>query len=225
MPHRRAHLVLSPDRIVVVARHALRIAAWRRRSSCPAGLSPSCRCATARAGSTARRSSGRARQARQAPARARGRKLPGRVCPPLRRLSRHVEPIGPRWWFPLGLVHAERYIDERLVLVGDAATASIHRRPRLQSRRARHRRLVEVLIDASAWGSISAPPTRSSVTRNGAAPTISPWSPPPICEPAVLHDIKPLRLVRDLASPRSTARRVRRFFVATRWGWWAICPS
>src|SRR6476659_2068310 len=28
----------------------------------------------------------------------------------------HVEPVGPRWWFPLGLVHAERYIDERMVL-------------------------------------------------------------------------------------------------------------
>ena len=33
----------------------------------------------------------------------------------------HVEPVGPRWSYPLGLVHAERYIDERMVLVGDAA--------------------------------------------------------------------------------------------------------
>jgi len=32
-----------------------------------------------------------------------------------------VAPEGPRWWHPLGLVHADRYIDTRLVLVGDAA--------------------------------------------------------------------------------------------------------
>jgi 2-octaprenyl-6-methoxyphenol hydroxylase len=29
--------------------------------------------------------------------------------------------IGRRWAYPLGLIHAERYIDQRLVLVGDAA--------------------------------------------------------------------------------------------------------
>ena len=28
---------------------------------------------------------------------------------------------GRRWAYPLGLIHAERYIDQRLVLVGDAA--------------------------------------------------------------------------------------------------------
>src|SRR3954468_21081594 len=33
----------------------------------------------------------------------------------------HVEPAGPRWWHSLGLVHADRYVDTRLVLVGDAA--------------------------------------------------------------------------------------------------------
>jgi 2-octaprenyl-6-methoxyphenol hydroxylase len=32
-----------------------------------------------------------------------------------------VEPVGPRWWYPLQLVHAERYVEQRLVLVGDAA--------------------------------------------------------------------------------------------------------
>ena len=32
-----------------------------------------------------------------------------------------VEPVGPRFSHPLGLVHADRYIDRRLVLVGDAA--------------------------------------------------------------------------------------------------------
>jgi 2-octaprenyl-6-methoxyphenol hydroxylase len=32
-----------------------------------------------------------------------------------------VEPIGPRWWYPLNLMHAERYVEQRLVLVGDAA--------------------------------------------------------------------------------------------------------
>src|SRR5258708_7441975 len=41
-----------------------------------------------------------------------------------RRFGDHLVPvvtIGPGWVFPLGLVHAERCIDERLVLVGDAA--------------------------------------------------------------------------------------------------------
>ncbi|MGB8275689.1 MAG: UbiH/UbiF/VisC/COQ6 family ubiquinone biosynthesis hydroxylase [Alphaproteobacteria bacterium] len=34
-----------------------------------------------------------------------------------------IEPVGPRWSYPLGLLHADRYVDERLVLVGDAAHA------------------------------------------------------------------------------------------------------
>jgi len=34
-----------------------------------------------------------------------------------------VESIGPRWSYPLSLLHAERYSDERLVLIGDAAHA------------------------------------------------------------------------------------------------------
>lgn len=32
-----------------------------------------------------------------------------------------VHAIGPRWSYPLGLMHAERYIDERMALIGDAA--------------------------------------------------------------------------------------------------------
>jgi 2-octaprenyl-6-methoxyphenol hydroxylase len=32
-----------------------------------------------------------------------------------------VEPIGPRWTYPLGLLLAERYVAERLALVGEAA--------------------------------------------------------------------------------------------------------
>lgn len=32
-----------------------------------------------------------------------------------------VHAIGPRWSYPLGLMHAERYTDERMVLIGDAA--------------------------------------------------------------------------------------------------------
>ena len=34
-----------------------------------------------------------------------------------------IEVIGPRWSYPLGLQNAERYVDHRLVLVGDAAHA------------------------------------------------------------------------------------------------------
>src|SRR5438045_8217290 len=32
-----------------------------------------------------------------------------------------VEPIGPRWSYPLAFLHAENYAAERLALVGDAA--------------------------------------------------------------------------------------------------------
>jgi 2-octaprenyl-6-methoxyphenol hydroxylase len=41
-----------------------------------------------------------------------------------RRLGDHlgaVRPIGRRWLYPLGALHAQRYIDTRLVLVGDSA--------------------------------------------------------------------------------------------------------
>ncbi len=31
--------------------------------------------------------------------------------------------VGPRWSYPLSLVHAERYVDTRLALIGDAAHA------------------------------------------------------------------------------------------------------
>lgn len=34
-----------------------------------------------------------------------------------------IDSIGPRWSYPLSLLHAERYSDERLVLIGDAAHA------------------------------------------------------------------------------------------------------
>ena len=34
-----------------------------------------------------------------------------------------LEVVGPRWSYPLSLVHAERYVDTRLALIGDAAHA------------------------------------------------------------------------------------------------------
>ncbi len=34
-----------------------------------------------------------------------------------------LEIVGPRWSYPLALAHAERYVDERLALIGDAAHA------------------------------------------------------------------------------------------------------
>jgi 2-octaprenyl-6-methoxyphenol hydroxylase len=41
-----------------------------------------------------------------------------------RRLGGHlgaIRPVGRRWLYPLGALHAHRYTDERLALVGDAA--------------------------------------------------------------------------------------------------------
>ncbi len=34
-----------------------------------------------------------------------------------------LEVVGPRWSYPLSLVHAERYVETRLALIGDAAHA------------------------------------------------------------------------------------------------------
>jgi len=45
--------------------------------------------------------------------------LARRFGPYLGRLTRE----GPRWSYPLALLHAERYVDERLALIGDAAHA------------------------------------------------------------------------------------------------------
>jgi 2-octaprenyl-6-methoxyphenol hydroxylase len=126
-----------------------------------------------------------------------------------------VEPVGPRWWYPLGLVHAERYIDQRLVLVGDAAHG-IHpiagQGYNLGVRDVAA--LVEVLVDAKRLGlDIGALDTLERYAQWRRADNLTMVAATDTLNRLFSNDIKPLRLVRDLGL--GTVNRVpalRRFF-------------
>ncbi len=127
-----------------------------------------------------------------------------------------VETIGPRWWFPLGLVHAERYIDERLVLVGDAAPGIHPIAGQGYNLGVRDiAALVEVLIDAKRLGlDIGAADTLERYARWRRADNLTMVAATDLLNRLFSNDIKPLRLVRDLglaAVNRTPA--LRRFFV------------
>jgi 2-octaprenyl-6-methoxyphenol hydroxylase len=127
-----------------------------------------------------------------------------------------VETIGPRWSFPLGLVHAERYIDERLVLVGDAAHGLHPIAGQGYNLGVRDiAALVEVLIDAKRLGlDIGAADTLERYAQWRRADNLTMVAATDLLNRLFSNDIKPLRLVRDLglaAVNRTPA--LRRFFV------------
>jgi 2-octaprenyl-6-methoxyphenol hydroxylase len=110
-----------------------------------------------------------------------------------------VEPVGPRWWFPLGLVHAERYIDERMVLVGDAAHG-IH----------------PIAGQGYNLGvrDIAAPDTLERYARWRRADNLTMVAATDMLNRLFSNDIKPLRLVRDIGlAAVNRVPPLRRFFV------------
>jgi 2-octaprenyl-6-methoxyphenol hydroxylase len=136
-----------------------------------------------------------------------------------RRFGTHlgdVSPMGPRWWFPLGLVHADRYIDERLVLVGDAAHGIHPIAGQGYNLGVRDiAALVEVLIDCKRLGlDVGAADTLERYVRWRRADNLTMVAATDLLNRLFSNDIAPLRLVRDLGlAAVNRVPRLRRFFV------------
>jgi 2-octaprenyl-6-methoxyphenol hydroxylase len=126
-----------------------------------------------------------------------------------------VEPVGPRWWHPLGLVHAERYIDTRLVLVGDAAHGIHPIAGKGYNLGVRDiAALVEVLVDAKRLGlDIGATDTLERYVEWRRADNFAMVAATDLLNRLFSNDITPIRVIRDigLAAVNRTPP-LRRFF-------------
>ncbi len=127
-----------------------------------------------------------------------------------------VESAGPRWSFPLGLVHAERYVDERMVLVGDAAHGIHPIAGQGYNLGVRDiAALVETLVDAKRLGlDIGSADTLERYARWRRADNLTMVAATDLLNRLFSNDIKPLRLARDIGL--AAVHRVpplRRFFV------------
>ena len=127
-----------------------------------------------------------------------------------------VAPVGPRWWHPLGLVHAERYIDMRLVLVGDAAHGIHPIAGQGYNLGVRDiAALVEVLIDAKRLGlDIGAADTLERYAQWRRADNFTMVAATDLLNRLFSNDIPPIRIIRGigLAAVNRTPP-LRRFFV------------
>ena len=127
-----------------------------------------------------------------------------------------VEPTGPRWWYPLGLVHAERYVDERMVLVGDAAHGIHPIAGQGYNLGVRDiAALVETLVDAKRLGlDIGAADTLERYARWRRTDNFTMVAATDLLNRLFSNDIKPLRLARDLGlAAVDRVPPLRRFFV------------
>ncbi len=127
-----------------------------------------------------------------------------------------VDTIGPRWSYPLSLVHAERYVDRRLVLVGDAAHGIHPIAGQGYNLGVRDiAALVEVLVDAKRLGlDIGAGDTLERYAQWRRADNFTMVAATDLLNRLFSNDIKPLRRLRDIGlAGVNRVPSLRRFFV------------
>ncbi|MCF8531666.1 MAG: UbiH/UbiF/VisC/COQ6 family ubiquinone biosynthesis hydroxylase [Reyranella sp.] len=137
----------------------------------------------------------------------------------VRRFGDHlgrVRAAGPRWSHPLGLVHADRYIDTRLVLVGDAAHGIHPIAGQGYNLGVRDiAALVEVLLDSQRLGlDIGAADTLERYAQWRRADNFAMVAATDLLNRLFSNDVRPLRLARDLGlAAVNQVPALRRFFV------------
>ena len=136
-----------------------------------------------------------------------------------RRFGDHLGPVvaaGPRWSYPLRLVHAERYIDTRLVLVGDAAHGIHPIAGQGYNLGVRDiAALVEVLVDAKRLGlDVGSADTLERYAQWRRADNLTMVAATDLLNRLFSNDITPLRLVRDAGlGAVNRVPALRKFFV------------